>query len=141
MGKTFSRGNREANLLSRIESSKERDRTRAINAVRDNIDIFSNRVAMKLVEAGLVETVSKNSIQEQLSKSLTTLCRSDDFDIDFQIAPFRTLVSNPNVVSIYLTAFVVEKLINHKDVVDIFGSDEDIYHCIQKEMAKLLATP
>ncbi|MFH1152285.1 MAG: hypothetical protein V1793_00595 [Pseudomonadota bacterium] len=141
MGKTFSRGNREAKLLSRIESSKERDRTRAINAVRDNIDSFSNKVAMKLVESGLIETVSKNSIQDQISKCLTTLCRSDDFDIDFQIAPFRTLVSNPNIVSIYLTAFVVEKLINHKDVIDIFGSDDDIYHCIQKETAKLLSTP
>jgi hypothetical protein len=107
MGKTFSRGNREAKLLSRIESSKERDRTRAINAVRDNIDGFSNKVSMKLVESGLIETVSKNSIQDQISKSLTTLCHADDFDIDFQIAPFRSLVSNPNIVSIYLTAFVV----------------------------------
>lgn len=141
MGKTFSKGNREANLLSRIESSKERDRIRAINAVRDNVESFSNKVAMKLVENGLVETVSKNSIQEQIAKCLETLCRAEDFDIDFQIAPFRTLVQNPNVVSLYLTAFIVEKLINHKDVIDIFGSDDDIYYCIQKETAKLVATP
>ncbi|MFK5952494.1 MAG: hypothetical protein QM498_05500 [Desulfobacterium sp.] len=141
MGKTFSKGHGEAKLLSKIESSKERDRNRSIHAVRENIDMFSNKVSMSLVENGIVETSSKNAIQEQIAKCLDTLCKAEDFDIDFQIAPFRTLVQNPNVVSIYLTAFILEKLINHKDVIDIFGSDEDIYHCLQKETEKLLAGP
>jgi len=138
MGKTFHVGNREASLLSKIESSKERERYRSIHVVRDNVDMFSNKLSMKLVEDGLVETVSKNAIQEQISKCIDTLCRAEDFDIDFQIAPFRTIVQNPNIVSLYLTAFVVEKLINHKDVIEIYGSDEDIYHCIQKITAQFL---
>jgi hypothetical protein len=54
------------------------------------------------------------------------------------VAPFRSLVSNPNIATLYLTAFVVETLINHKDVVDIYGSDDDIYFCIQKELTALL---
>jgi len=141
MGKTFNLGHREAKLLSKIESSKERDRSRAIHTVRENIDMFSNKVSMSLVENGIVETSSKNSIQEQIAKCLDTLCKAEDFDIDFQIAPFRTLVQNPNIVSIYLTAFILEKLINHKDVIDIFGSDDDIYHCLQKETEKLMAGP
>jgi len=141
MGKTFNLGQREAKLLSKIESSKERERSRSIHAVRDNIDMFSNKVSMSLVENGIVETLSKNAIQEQIAKCLNTLCKAEDFDIDFQIAPFRTLVQHPNVVSIYLTAFILEKLINHKDVIDIFGSDDDIYHCLQKETEKLLADP
>ena len=141
MGKTFNVGHREAKLLSKIESSKEREKGRAIHAVRENIDMFSNKVSMALVENGIVETLSKNAIQEQIAKCLDTLCKAEDFDIDFQIAPFRTLVQNPNVVSLYLTAFILEKLINHRDVIDIFGSDEDIYLCIQKETEKLLAGP
>ncbi len=132
MGKTFHVGSREASILSKIESSKERERQRSIHVIRDNVDTFSNKVSMKLVEDGLIETVSKNSIQEQISKCVDTLCKADDFDIDFQIAPFRTIVQNPNIVSLYVTAFVVEKLINHKDVIDIYGSDEDIYFCIHK---------
>jgi len=138
MAKSFSVGNRESKLLSKIESSKTRERISAISAVRDNIESFSNKVSMKLVETGLIETVSKNSIQEQIGKCLKILCEAEDFDIDFKIAPFRTLVSNPNVVSLYLTAYIIETLINHKDVIDIFGSDEDIYHCIQKETAKFM---
>ncbi|MBF0203552.1 MAG: hypothetical protein HQK67_04370 [Desulfamplus sp.] len=138
MGKTFNVGNRESSLLSKIESSKERERHRSIHAVRENVDMFSNKVSMKLVEDGLVETVSKNSVQDQITKCIGILCKAEDFDIDFQIAPFRTIVQNPNIVSLYLTAFVVEKLINHKDVIEIYGSDEDIYYCIHKITVQFL---
>ena len=138
MAKIFYTGNREAKLLSKIESSKERDRIRTISTIRDNIDAFSIKVSMKLIEKGLVETVSKSSVENQIARCLDGLCKSEDFDIDYTIAPFRTLISNPNIASLYLTAFIVEKLINHKDVIDVYGSDEDIYFCIQKELSALL---
>jgi len=138
MAKLFYTGNREAKLLSKIESCKEREKIRTISTIRDNIDAFSNKVAMKLIETGLVETVSKSSVENQIARCLDTLCRAEDFDIDYMVAPFRTLVSSPNIASLYLTAFVVEKLINHKDVIDIYGSDEDIYYCIHKELTAML---
>ncbi|SDT84847.1 hypothetical protein [Desulfobacula phenolica] len=139
MAKIFYTGNREAKLLSKIESSKERERIKTINTIRDNIDIFSNKLSMKLIETGLVETVSKSSIENQIARCLDTLCKAEDFDIDYMIAPLRTLISNPNIASLYLTAFIVEKLINHKDVIDVYGSDEDIYYCIQKELTAILS--
>ena len=139
MAKIFYTGNREAKLLSKIESSKERERIRTISTIRDNIDAFSNKVSMKLIETGLIETVSKSSIEKQIARCLDTLCKAEDFDIDYMVAPFRTLISSPNIASLYLTAFVVEKLINHKDVIDVYGSDEDIYYCIQKQLSALLS--
>jgi len=138
MAKIFYTGNREAKLLSKIESSKARERFKTLTAIRDNIDAFSNKVSMKLIETGLIETVSKSSIENQIVRCLDNLCKAEDFDIDYMVAPFRTIVSNPNIASLYLTAFIVEKLINHKDVIDVYGSDEDIYYCIQKELAILL---
>ena len=135
----FYSGNREAKLLSKIESSKERERIKTISAIRDNTEFFANKVSMKLIEDGLIETVSKSSIENQIVRCLDNLIKSEDFDIDYAVAPFRTLVPNPNIASLYLTAFVVEKLINHKDVVDVFGSDEDIYYCIHKQLTNLMA--
>jgi len=140
MAKIFYTGNREAKLLSKIESSKERERFKTISTIRDNIDSFSSKVSMKLIESGLIETVSKSSIENQIVRCLDNLCKAEDFDIDYMVAPFRTLISNPNIASLYLTAFVVEKLLNHKDVIDVYGSDEDIYFCIQKELTALMAT-
>ena len=138
MAKTFRPSTREANLLSKIESSNEFARRKAISGVRDCMEPLSNAVAMKLVESKLVETSSKNSLEEQIRLCLEKLSRADDFDIDYQIAPLRTLTSRPHIVSLYVTAFVIEQLIKHKDIVDIFGSDEDIYICINRQVRKFL---
>ena len=138
MAKTFRPSTREATIISKIESSKEHARRRAISNLRDCLDPLANAVAMKLVENGLVETQSKNSLEEQILKCLETLTRADDFDIDYQIAPIRNLVPNPHLISLYLTAFVIEKMINHKDVIDIYGSDEEIYATINRQVQHYL---
>jgi hypothetical protein len=138
MAKVFRPSSRESNILSKIESSKEYERRKALSSVRDFSDQLSNAVASKLVENSLVETTSKNSLQEQILMALEKLTRLDDFDIDYQVAPIRNLVPQPHVVSLYLTAFVIEKLINHKDVIDVFGSDEEIYFTIHKQVKKIL---
>lgn len=138
MAKFFRPSTRESSILSKIESSKEHARRMALNAVRDNVEPLANAIAMKLVEDKLVETTSKNVLEEQIAYCLEKLYRAEDFDIDYQIAPFRHLIPQPHVVSIYVTAFVIEKLINHKTVVDIYGSDEEIYHCINQRVKKYL---
>jgi len=138
MAKVFRPSSREAKILSRIESSKEYARRKAIGSIRDCIEPLSNAIAMKLVENNLVETTSKNVLEEQILNCLEKLSHADEFDIDFQNAPFRHIVPQPNVVSLYVTSFVIETLIYHKVVVDIFGSDEEIYLCINQQVAKFL---
>jgi predicted RNA-binding protein with EMAP domain len=138
MAKVFRPSSREAKILSRIESSKEYARRKAIQNAKDLIEPLSNAIAMKLVEDDLVETTNKNVLEEQITKCIDKLSHSEDFDVDYKIAPFRHIVQNPNVVSLYLTAFVIETLINHKVVVDIYGSDEEIYFCINRQVSKLL---
>lgn len=110
----------------------------ALSGIKDCIETLSNGIASKLVENKLVETTNKNGLEEQILKCLDKLSHMDDFDIDYEVAPFRNLVPNPHVVTLYLTAFVIEKLINHKDTVDIYGSDEEIYFCINRQVSKHL---
>ncbi len=138
MPKVFRPSTSESRIISKIESSKERARRMAIRGIKDCIDPLSNAIAMKLVEKNLVETTNKNSLEEQINKCLDKLSRAEDFDIDYQIAPFRNLTPQLHVISIYVAAFIIEKLINHKDIVDIFGSDEDIYFCINQQVTKFL---
>lgn len=138
MAKVFHPGSREARILSRIESSKERARRMAISAVRDRLEPLASAIAMKLVENELVETTNKNSLEQQIQGCLEKLSRAEDFEIDYQIAPIRQLVPQPHIVSLYVTAFVIEQLIKHRDVVDIFGSDEDIYLSIHRQVKKIL---
>ncbi len=138
MAKVFRPSTREASILSKIESSKEHRRRLALSAVRERSALMANAIAMALIDAKLIETTSKTSLEEQLIGCLERLGRAGDFDIDYQIAPVRNLVPNPNIVSLYVTAFVLEKLLEHKDVVDIYGSDEDIYLTINRQVEKMM---
>jgi hypothetical protein len=138
MGKVFRPSNREASLLSKIESNKEHARRRSIVSARDHIDELGSAISMKLIENDIVETTDKNGLQEQIVKCLDGLSHADEFDIDYLVAPYRQVVKHPHVVSLYVTAWVLEKLINHKTVVDIFGSDSDIYTCIHNQVRKIL---
>jgi len=138
MAKVFRPSTRESSILSKIESSKGHRRRLAIAAVRERAETLAGAISMKLVDTKLVETTNKTALEEQLTRCLEKLGRSSDFDIDYQVAPIRNLVPNPNIVSLYVTSFVVEKLIDHKDVVDIFGSDEEIYFTINRQVEKVL---
>ena len=138
MAKVFRPSNRESQILSRIESSKEHARRRAIGRISDVLAPLSNALAMKMVESGLIETTNKNNLESAIEKCLDKLARADDFDVDYKVAPMRRLVRQPNIVSLYLTVFVVEDLLNHKDVVDIFGEDLDIYMCVHKQVVRYL---
>jgi len=126
MAKVFRISSRESSILSKIESTKEHMRRLAISRVRD------------CSEPQLVETTSQNSFEEQIRGCLDRLTRMEDFDIDYQIAPIRNLVPQPQIVSLYVTAYVIEKMIDHKDVVDIYGSDEEIYFTINQQVKKFM---
>ncbi len=138
MAKVFRPSSREASILSKIESSKEYERRKAISSVKDHMDQLTNSIASKLVEKNLVETNNMKSLEEQIQYALDKLGRMDDFDIDYATSPIRQLVPQPHVVSLYMTSFVIEKLLNHKDIIDIYGSDEEIYQTIHTQVKKIL---
>ncbi len=129
----------ERTLTSRLDRSKERARQEMLHRVRDNIDEIPGRVAMKLIEDELLETNSKKDIEDQLKSCLEALLEAEEFDVSFFVAPYREVVVNPNMVSLYLTAYVIDKLIDHRSVVDVFGSDEDIYEAIHSTMEPFMA--
>jgi hypothetical protein len=139
MAKVFRTSSRESSILSKIESTKEHMRRLAISRVRDCSEPLANAITSKLIEQRLVETTNQNSFEEQIKGCLDRLTRMDDFDVDYQVAPFRKLVPQPQIVSLFTTAFVIEKMIDHKDVVDIFGSDEELYFTINQQVKKFLA--
>ena len=138
MAKIFRPSSHEASILSKIESTKEHMRRLAISRVRDCSEPLANAITSKLIENNLVETTSQNSFEEQIRKCLDRMTRMEDFDIDYQVAPIRNVVPQPQIVSLYVTAYVIEKLIDHKDVVDIYGSDEELYLTINQQVKKFL---
>ena len=129
---------KESAVISRLDHEKESQRFNAMNLLRQHQDVLSDKIATKLIEERLVETTSKNDLENQIHFSLQTLLTAEEFDIQFHIANVRTLVPRPHFVSLYVTAYIIEKLIDHRCIVEIYGTDEDIYHCVNRQVAKLI---
>jgi hypothetical protein len=129
---------RESNVISRLDSAKEAARTGALNKLYEVQEDLANRIAMKLIEEQLIETKNKKELERQLLGCIKTLLGADEFAIQYKTAPMRTLVPRPNFISLYLTAFVVEELIKHRSIVDIYGTNEQIYACVNQQVARLI---
>jgi hypothetical protein len=111
-----------------------------MNQLRHNIDELADRISMKLIEERLIETTSKGDLQDQIQFALQKILDSEEFEIQYQVANLRTLVPRPNFISLFVTAYVVEKLIDHKCIVDIFGTDEEIYASVNKQVSRFIQT-
>ena len=138
MAKHYYTNVREENVISRLDTGKEQQRVRALNMLRDCEEELANQIAMKLIEAGLVETTNKRELERQITATLNKLVYADDFDVQYQLSPYRTLVARPNFIALYVTSFIIEKLINHKTIVDIYGTDEDIYNAVNTLVQKFI---
>lgn len=129
---------RESAVISRLDHAKETERLNALYLLREHLEILSNRIAIRLIEKRLVETTNKDELENQLAICLRTLLTAEEFDIQYFVANVRSVVPRPHFVSLYLTAFIVEKLIEHRTIVDVFGTDEEIYRCVNNEVYRLI---
>ena len=134
----FSTNYREENLISRLESSRQSQWGRQIMQLGDCYDQLAQKLAMRLISDELIETTSQRDVEVQLSSCLNGLTDAEDFDIQYAIANFRNLVPRPNRISLYVTAFIIETLISHRSVVDVFGTDQEIYDAVNLEVTKMI---
>ena len=137
MAKEFFSNLREEKLLSRLDSSKDHNRERLLQQVRSHIEDLSNRLGQRLLDSGLVATSNRSELVRQIELCLRQMVSAEDFEIEYQTAPFRSVVPVPNFVSLYLTAFIVEKLIDHQSVEEIYGTDEEIYEAVDSVVARI----
>ena len=139
MASDFHVNYREETLISRLENSRQSAWGRQLMQLDDCRSDLSKKLAMRLIENHLLETNNQKDIEEQLLHCMNQLLQAEDFEIQYAVAPLRSLVERPNRIALYITAFIGEKLINHRSVVDIYGTDEEIYNTVNQELGKLIS--
>ncbi len=113
-----------------IDRKRERERQFILSKARENADEFASRVTQRLIDRDVLEIISVQAVRDAFLEQLRILPTMEDFDIQLKVAPIRTLIPDPNILSLYLTGYVIEDLINNPAVEDVFGDDIDIYRAI-----------
>ncbi len=110
-----------------IDRKREQERRFMLQKARENADELAAKLVQRLIDKGIVETTSVQNLHDTFEEQLKKLSNLEEFDIQLKVAPLRTLVPDPNIISLYLTQFIIEDLINHSAIQDIYGEDLDIY--------------
>ncbi len=118
-----------------IDRKRERERHQILSAAFKNADELATKLVQRLLDKHIIETTSEESIRTVFADNFRKLSDMEDFDIQFKIAPLRTLVPNPSFISLFFTQFIVEDLIEHSKIQDVFGDDLDVYEAVESVLS------
>ena len=138
MAKVHISANRATDKTIRtIDRKREQERRKMFHQAKDNAEALSAKLVQRLLDKEIIETHSVQGIRECFEEQLKRWSFLEDFELQMKIAPVRTLAQDPNVVSLYITQYIVEDLINHPDIQDVFGDDLDIYLAVDSVFKSL----
>jgi hypothetical protein len=127
----------DAQTSNSIDRKREQERRHMLQAAFKNNEELASRLVQRLLDKHIIETTSENAIRETFEKLLRRLAEIDEHDFNFKIAPIRSLVPNANILSLYLTQYIIEDLIDHRDIEDVFGDENEIYHVVDSIMSSI----
>jgi len=113
-----------------IDRKRERERRKMFFKAKDHATEFAGKLAQRLIDRKIIETNSVSDIREAFENQLNKLGYLEEFELQMKIAPVRTIAQDPNVVSLYFTQYIVEDLIDHPAIQDVFGDDLEIYRVV-----------
>ena len=123
-------GRSQDKLISRLEKKEKRESYRRDRFFKFKLSEIHNRLTQALLIKKIIETENPQKISDLIIQGLNKAYRSKEFDYKYFVAPIRTLVPRPNPYALYLTQYILEVMINDPNVIDIYGTDHEIYSLI-----------
>ncbi|MBW1736787.1 MAG: DUF507 family protein [Deltaproteobacteria bacterium] len=124
-------------LINRLERQERQQAFQRDRFFSYKLPEIHNKLFQALLMDKIVETDNPAAVSDVLLKGLKKALRSSEFDFKYFIAPIRSLVPQANPFSLYITQYIMEVLINDPDVIDIYGTDLDIYQVVNKVISKI----
>jgi len=123
--------------IDAIDRKRERERRYMLRKAREQAPELAMALVQRLIDEHVIETNSAASIREAIEHQLSTAGDLEEFELQFKIAPIRTLVQDPNLVSLYITQYIVEDLIDNPHIQDVFGDDLDVYRAVDSILRRI----
>jgi hypothetical protein len=119
-------------LISKLERQEKQRAFQQGRFFRFKLPEIHNKLRQTLLEERIIETDNAAAVSDSILKGLKMALNSSEFDFKYFVSPIRNLVPRPNPYSLYMTQYLMEILINDPDVIEIYGTDEEIYHAIDR---------
>ena len=120
-----------------LDRKRERERRVMLQMLFKNAEQLATKLVQRMLDKHIIETTSESDIREVLTSLFEKLADMDEFDVQYKVAPLRGLVIDPNFISLYVTQYIVEDLIEHSKIQDIFGDDLTIYRVVDSVLSAI----
>lgn len=137
MARHINPSNSTNKTIDAIDRKRDRERLFMLKKARENSNELSVALVQRLLDQHIIETNDVNSIQDSVEKQLRAMSDMEEFEMRYKIAPIRNLTQDPNIASLFITQFIIENLIDHPNIQDIFGDDLDVYTAVDSILSAL----
>ncbi len=124
-------------LINRLERQERQQAFQQDRFFKFKLTEIHNRLSQTLLMEKVIETDNPAAISAALLTGLKKALNSSEFDFDYFIAPIRNLVPRPNRHSLYITQYIMEVLIENPNVIEVYGTDEEIYRIVNEVISKV----
>lgn len=133
----FDTGRVQNKLLDRIERKEKKEAFQRDRFFQFKLPDIQSQLSQALLIEKIVETENPGALSELLLKGLKKAQKSNEFDFKYFIAPIRGITPRGNPISLYITQYILEVIIEDPSIVDVYGTDLEIYHVVNKTITKI----
>ena len=135
--KRFDSGRVQEKLLNRLERKEKQDAFQRDRFFKFKLPEIHTTLSQTLLMEKIIETDNPAAVSDLLLKGLKQAQRTNEFEFKYFTAPIRSLVPHPDPISLYMTQYILEVVINDPSVIDIYRTDLEIYKVVNGVISKI----
>jgi len=130
--KKFNTGRVHDRLINRLDRQERQQAFQRDRFFKFKLPEIHRSLSQALLMEKIVETDNPAAFSDIMLKGLKKILKTNEFDFKYFIAPIRNLIPRPNPISLYITQYVLEVVINDPSIIDVYGTDTEIYQLINR---------
>jgi hypothetical protein len=135
--KRFGSGTVQEKLINRLERKERQEAFQRDKFFKFKLPEIHTQLSQSLLMEKIIETDNAAAVSDLIRKGLQKVLRSTEFDFKYFVAPIRDLVPRPNPISLFITQYILEVLINEPSVIEVYGTDQEIYKAVNGVVTKI----
>ena len=135
--KRFDSGRVQEKLIDRLERKEKNEAFQRDRFFKFKLSEIHKSLAQNLLMEKIIETDNPAAVSDLILKGLRRILKTNEFDFKYFIAPIRNIVTRPNPISLYLTQYILEVIINDPSVIDVYGTDQEIYKIVNDVITRI----
>ena len=137
MARVFNSSSATDKTIRALDRKREQERMYMLSMAYKNAEELATKLVQKLLDQGIIETNSAQAMRDVFTDLFRKIADMEEFDVQFKIAPIRSIATDPKFISLYVTQYIIEDLLDNPKVLDVFGDDLEIYTVVESVLSIL----